>query len=74
MRLVGLGSLGLREGVGGQSLLLGLHDGHVVGQRPLRSNLATGVPGQHNLDLQQREGVTPVSNTREIIIAQVGNV
>ena len=55
-RLVRLGGLGLREGVGGQGLLLGLHDGHVVGQRPLGSDLAGGIPGQHNLDLQQRGG------------------
>merc|ERR1719291_258368 len=50
-RLVRLGGLGLREGVGGQSLLLGLHDGHVVGQRLLGADLAAGIPRQHDLDL-----------------------
>ena len=50
--LVGLGGLGLGEGVGGQSLLLGLHDGHVVGKRLLGTNLTAGIPGQHDLDLE----------------------
>merc|ERR1712019_174542 len=57
MSLVRLGSLGLRERVGWQSLLLRLHDGDVVGQRPLRSNLAAGVPGQHNLDLDSQDSL-----------------
>merc|ERR1712019_279169 len=58
MSLVRLGSLGLRERVGWQSLLLWLHDGDVVGQRPLRSNLTAGVPGQHNLDLDSQDALS----------------
>ena len=42
--------LGLGEGAGGQDLILRLDDGHVVGERPLGSNLALRVPRQHNLD------------------------
>merc|ERR1719225_1739306 len=40
------------------SLLLWLHDGDVVGQRPLGSNLAAGVPGQHNLDLDPQDALS----------------
>merc|ERR1712062_497097 len=58
MSLVRLRSLGLREGVGWQSLLLGLYDGHVVGERPLGSNLAGGIPGQHNLDLDSQDALS----------------
>ena len=50
--LVRLCSLGLREGVGRKSLLLRLHDRHMVGQRLLGANLTAGVPGQHNLNLK----------------------
>merc|ERR1712062_960459 len=58
MSLVRLRSLGLREGVGWQSLLLGLHNGDVVGERPLGSNLAGGIPGQHNLDLDPQDALS----------------
>merc|ERR1719150_2246369 len=53
-RLVRLGGLGLREGVGWQGLLLGLHDGHVVGKRLLGPGLASGVERQHDLDLDSK--------------------
>jgi hypothetical protein len=49
---VGLGRLGLREGVGGQDLLLRLDNGDTVGQRLLGTNLASRIPRQHNFHLQ----------------------
>ena len=49
---VGLLHLGLGEGAGGQDLVLGLHDGDVVGQGLLGAHLAVGVPREHDLDLE----------------------
>lgn len=46
-----LGPLLLRNGCGGQGLLLGLHNADVVGQGLLGADLTAGVPGQHDLHL-----------------------
>lgn len=48
---LGLGSLLLRHGCGGQGLLLGLHNANVVRQGLLGADLTAGVPGQHDLHL-----------------------
>merc|ERR1711896_4602 len=55
--LVRLDSLGLREGVWWQGLLLGLHDGHVVWQRLLGASLASGVERQHDLHLNSKNAL-----------------
>ena len=49
--------LGLREGAGGQHLLLGLDNGDVVGQRLLGAHLAVRVPGKHDLDLDAKHAL-----------------
>jgi len=46
-----LGALLLRGGRGGDGLVLGLHDAHVVGEGLLGADLTAGVPGQHDLHL-----------------------
>lgn len=46
-----LGPLLLRSGCGGKGLVLWLHNADVIGQGLLGANLTTGVPGQHDLNL-----------------------
>lgn len=46
-----LGPLLLRHRGGGEDLLFGLHDADMVRQRLLGTNLTTGVPWKHDLNL-----------------------
>lgn len=52
--LCGLGSLLLTVGVGGDGLILWLHHTDMVRQGALRTNLAAGIPGQHDLNLDSK--------------------
>ena len=48
---------GLRDGGEDRGLLLGLHDGDHIGKRGLGAHLASGVPGQHDLDLDSQNSL-----------------
>ena len=54
------GNLLARLGNGGEDgdLLLGLHDGDHIGKRVLGTHLSSGVPGQHDLDLDTQNSLT----------------
>jgi len=54
------GNLLARLGNGGEDgdLLLGLHDGDHIGKRVLGTHLSSGVPGQHDLDLDTQDSLT----------------
>merc|ERR1719500_2334081 len=56
--LVWLHCLGQRPRVWWESLLLGLHNRHVVRQGLLGTNLACWVPGQHNLHLDPQDSLS----------------
>lgn len=49
---------GLRDGGEDGDLLLGLHDGDHIGKGVLGAHLSSGVPGQHDLDLDTQDSLT----------------
>lgn len=59
-----LGSLLFRHGGGGEDLLFGLHDADMVRQRLLGANLAAGIPGKHDLNLDTEHTWTQTKKTQ----------
>lgn len=76
-RRVLLGVLVFGVGRNVKRVFLGLDDGDVVGQRALRSDLAGGVPWQHDLDLDAQHSLAQQNVTSgcvDVVVAWISGV